>query len=395
MKKKVSHLFTFLAIGLAMLSLPAGATTLNTVPEGLLSLDIPATSGVSVFFSLPLTADPVYTGAVAASGVTATTITVADATPPFANLTTGVQLANLAAAGHPYFVKFLSGAETGRVLRIASNTSSALTLDTTDNTSQTTSLLTSGFAVAAGDTFEVFPGTTLATVFGDGSAQDPVAIAPYTGVSVLAADTVGIPDSTGHINAYFYNQPNSRWEAFGNSQNLNNTIIYPYSALSITRRSNTNALSIVPMAKVSTVLTSGAAATDQLVPMSRVAEVGIRTKTTGSSHVVFGSTSYPVDMTLSQVTFSTGAVWATYQPTNPVAPQVASPLLADTVSVWNTTSHRFDTFYQNADHTWTQFGVTGDKSAFLIPAGRAIQILHRSAINGANSFLPSTMPYSL
>ena len=372
---------------------------LSTVPEGMLAISLLASGGgATSYFSLPLTADPVYSGAVAT--VTANTISVtvdANDPAPFVNGATGVQLASLTpSSGVPYFVKFLSGAETGRVIEVTANTSNNLTLDTTDNSSQTTPLTTSGFAVAVGDTFEVFPAATLGSLFGDNttitgengtSATNTLALKGST--SIAFADSVSIFNSTqARFQAYFFNTSAGYWELSGSTTNANSTVIYPYSALEISRRSGEAALSIAPMAYESSIASAGNAAANILVPMSRVAEVAIITKTPGSNKVVYGSTNYPIDMTLSQLMgspeYSTN--WT----------QSSSVAFASTISVYNATNAHFDTYFEFQNNWYKAEDTTmTNQNNFVIPAGSLVTILKRGTVSLQTSFLSSVLPYSL
>src|SRR5258708_10903616 len=88
----------------------------------------------------------------------------------------------------------------------------SLTMDLTDHTlapwTQTTPLVGSpsnSFDVKTGDTFEVFPGQTLASLFGSGTTVDPL-VSLSGGTSVITADTVGIPSTLGaQVTTYFFN----------------------------------------------------------------------------------------------------------------------------------------------------------------------------------------------
>ncbi len=359
MKKTLSRLFTFLllttSVGIAQ------STTLNTVPEGLLSLDIATTtsSPSTSYFSLPLTADPVYTGAV--SAVTSNTISVADSPAPFVNGNVGVQLGAVGTtANEPFFVKFLSGAEAGRMIRVTANTSSALTLDITDNTSssQNTPLTTTGFAVAVGDTFEVIPGGTLGSVFGDGTPQNPPLL--HGSTSPFSADTVSIYNPlTSKFQTFYFNTTSTAWQVSGTSTNATNTIVYPFSSVVILRRGSQTAVSIVPMARVTSLATVGGSPTDSLVPMSRVPEVASLIKTPGG--IIYSSTQYPIDMTLAQLNL--GSHWT----------KASSAFAADTISIWNPTTSKFKTYYQVPDSTWRQTtDASTDVSSLVVPAGTTI-----------------------
>jgi len=355
MRKK----FFYFIAGLGLVSSPLWAQTgvaVSTVPEGYFSFTFPATGSgnLSYYLSLPLANSPAYSGAV--SSLTNTTITVGDSPAPWtAGALTGTT---------PYFVKFLSGAESGRVLKVLSNTASTLTLDTTDNTAQTVALTTSGFTVQAGDTFELFVGDTLASVFGDNSTQNPLVLTG--GANALNADTVAIYNATiTRWQTYFFNTTTNTWALYGanTNANANATPLYPYCALTVLRRAN----------EVATTLTL----------TGRVAEVPMLTKTTGSDVDIYSSTKYASDVTLAQLQFSN---WT----------QAASPLAADTLAVWDPTMTRFDTYYQLPDSTWRKYGVPNtDASGLVIPAGSIVSILKRAAVSGAASFLQSALPYSV
>jgi uncharacterized protein (TIGR02597 family) len=330
---------------------PIHAESVATIPQGLMNFALPG--GSTSYLSLPLTSEPSYAGAVAS--VTAGRMTVGDSPAPWAP--------SALAGAAPYFVKFLTGAEKGRVMLITANTSDSVTLDTSDNSSQIVDLTTSGFSVQAGDTFEIFPGNTLASVFGSNSTSNPLLLrgAP----DLLTADSVSVySPSLLRWQAYFFNTTSGCWQANGSSANANSTVLYPYGALTITRR--------IGEASASLVLTG------------RVAEVPILTKTTGSNAIVYSSTGYPVDMNLSQIQL--GSSWITG----------TNGITADTVSIWTAALGQFGAFYQESDSTWRDsYSNVTDESSYVIPAGSVVSVLQRGSVSGANSFLPSALPYSL
>ena len=330
--------------------------TLNTAPQGVVVVSLPATGvgqNSTTYCSLPFTGTPVYSGTV--SAVTANTISVADSTAPW---TAG----GLSTAAQPYFVKFLTGVEEGRIILITSNATNTLTLDTTDNSIQTVALTTTAFAVASGDTFEIVPGETLGTLFGLNTSGAPLVL--NGGTIVLTSDTVGIyVPSLARSVAYFFNTTAGFWEQSGLTQSANNTIIYPYSGFTITRRQSEAALSITLM--------------------GQVPEVSGLAKSVGSNTIVYGSTGYPVNMTLSQLQL--GPNWKTG----------TSVLTADTIAIYDSALARYDAYYQLPNSTWRKSGDTvDDQSSFVIPAGTEIGILQRSSVSGATSFLQSAIPYT-
>ena len=365
MRMKFAHFFILIALVLGAMSIQAQTTTLNTIPEGVITLNLAATGSgqnLTSYFSLPLTADPVYTGVVSAISASTTnddTISVADSPAPW---TSGA----LATAAAPYFVKFLSGNETGRVILVTANTTNSVTLDITDHSSQTTPLNATNFNVQVGDAFEISPADTLGSVFGNNTTQNPLLLNGSS--SLFTADTVSLYNpALFRWQAYYFNTTAGYWELSGTTTNANNTILYPYGALTITRRPNEAATAIAVT--------------------GRVAEVPIITKTTGSNAIVYGSTDYPADLTLSQLQL--GPNWS----------KSSSVFTADTISIWDAALFRFDTYYQlSTDSTWRKSGNSStDQSSFVIPTGSAIGILKRGTVSGQASFVPtvSTLPYSL
>jgi uncharacterized protein (TIGR02597 family) len=339
------------------------ATVVNTVPEGVVSFNFPATDAgqTSVnYYSSPLLSDPVYTGAV--SAVTATSISTANS--PFVNTTNGTQLASLATAATPYFVKFLSGLQAGRVILVTANTANTLTLDTSDHSSQTVPLNLSSptnFSVAVNDSFEVFAGDTLGSIFGVNTQAAPLVL--KGGTSILSADSVSIYDpARSRFESFYFDTAAGFWKHIGTMVNANNTIIYPYSTFAITRRPNEAASS--------------------LVLMGRVAEVSRLIKTSGSATVIYDSTGYPIDMKLSDLVIGN---WT----------RGSTVLNSDTLSVWDAALSRFDTFFQlSTDGTWRKSGGgSADQSSFVIPAGTTVSFLKRAAVSGSTSYLKPTLPY--
>ena len=351
MSKKFFYFLTGITLATGMISAQAQNATVATIPQGMITYNLP--EGTTSVVGLPLTNDVEFTSTVTA--VTANTISVGGSSAPFTS--------NLATTGAPYFVKFLSGSEMGRVILITSNTNSTLTLDTTDNSSQTVSLTTSGFSVAVGDVFEIFTGDTLASIFGANTSQSPLVLVGSK--SVYTADTVGVYSPIqDRFQAYFFNTSAGYWERSGSTANANNTILYPYCSLTVLRRASSTA---------STLVLSG-----------RVAEVPVLTKTTGNNSVVYASTGYATDMTLSDLQF--GSNWITS----------TSAAKADTISVWNPTVYHFEAYYQMPDSTWRlSNNASTDQSGLVLAAGGSISIVQRANVSGASSFLQTPMPYSL
>ena len=311
MSKKFQILLIIVGFAFAAISATAQtAATVASMPEGMITF--PITHGAMNYLSLPLTNDPIYTGSV--SAISSTSISVGDSPAPFTS--------SLLTAGSPYFVKFMSGNEVGRVLLVTANTTSSLTLDTSDHNSGTAIFLdTAGFNVQTGDTFEIFPGDTLASVLGAGTAQSPLLLTG--GMNVVVADTVSFPTRTSLPPAtYYFNTTSGYWVQFGSTANANNTVIYPYAAFAVTRRNN----------HPDTTLVLG----------GRVAEVAADIKVAGND-TTFTSSHYATDIKLSQLQF--GATWVNGN----------SITSTDVLNVWNPSEGRFDGYYQKPDATWRRF----------------------------------------
>jgi hypothetical protein len=171
--------------------------------------------------------------------------------------------------------------------------------------------------------------------------------------------------SSGSWQTYFFDTAAGYWTMIGSTVNANNTILYPYSGLSITRHASTEPTAFI-------VLTG------------RVPEVPVMVKTTGSNSVTYVSTGYPVGMKLSQLNFGTNWVKGTTTAT------------ADVVSVWNNTSKTFVSYYQMPDSTWRESGnTTTDQSSTVIPPGGCIALQQHLSVSGSTSYLPSSMPYTV
>ena len=348
------------AFALAIMGMSTQAQTVNTTPLGLVSF--PINHGTTTYLSLPLEGNPIYTGVISAT--TANSITVADSPAPW---TAGA----LATAAQPYFVKFLAGPQAGRTLLITANTTNTLTLDTTDHTSQTTPILSSpssSFDVQVGNSFKIFPGQTLATLFGAGTTQNPLSYLVGS-TNVAQADTVSLfTTSTAPASTYYFDTAAGAgfWTLYPTTVNANNTILYPYSSLAITRRSANG---------------------DTTLPLTGCAtNVPLLIKAPGKT-TSYTSAQYPANLALSQLQF--GANWT----------QGTSIANADTLSVWNPSPlpGHFDTYYQlSADSTWRKYPNSAtDVSSFVIPAGSAICITKRSNATGAASYLQPPLPYTL
>jgi uncharacterized protein (TIGR02597 family) len=327
----------------------ASSVAVTTRAHGMMTFT--AAASATTYLSLPLAQDPIYTGKV--GSVQSSGITLSAPASQLAG--------NLAAAGSPYFVKFLTGNETGRTLLVTANTSSSLTMDVTDGGSVSVSLQTSGFAVNAGDSFEVFGGYTLSSVFGANTAQNPL---PLTGgASFGAADWVFLFNpTTSSWQIYFFNTSLNYWVLEGTTSNANSAVLYPYSSVAISRRGAT---------PVSLTLSGSVSGVASLI------------KATGSNAVTYASTGYAVGTTLAQLKF--GSNWVTG----------STASTADQISIWNNASKAFVSYYQLSDSTWRAVSnATVNVSSVAVPAGTCISIVQHATAAGSSLFLSPALPYT-
>jgi uncharacterized protein (TIGR02597 family) len=341
------------ALALASALVSAQAQSVATTPVGAMTYSFPATTAVTTtYISIPLTNAAVYTGPVAS--VTANVITFSG-TPFAANGLTG--------AGNPHFARIATGAQAGRTILITANTTNSITVDTTDNSSQTTALTTSGFAVAANDRIEIIVGDTLASLFGDGTAGNALV---FVGGTISGnSDTVAIYNrSTAVFDTYFFSTSSSFWRKSNVSTNANSLVIYPESAIAITRRASRPATSLV--------LTGD------------VPAVSVKTKTLGSNSAFYTSTRYPTDVTLGALNLS-----------NWTKANISGQ--ADTIAIYNSSTAKFDTYFQRADNNEWRLsgGPTTNQSGVNIPAGAMIVVLRRGTLSGVSTFTSSAIPYTL
>ena len=352
------HIIPVLLACLGLSTALSGAAPLvATVPQGYLTLNIAATNGsqtTTTYISLPLLNAPAYSAAITA--MTTNSLSVSG-TPWTAG--------QFAAAGAPYFVKMCSGQQVGRYLLVTANTTNTLTLDVTDNSSQTTGLDATGFAVQVGDSFQVIPGDTLASLLGDGSVGNPLQL--VGGTSAFAADAVSMYSSTLLRSfSYYFNTTRNAWNSTtaSSTTSQNDLVIYPNMALGILSRPNRPARSLAITGYV-----------PDAAPLTKT--VG------GSANVIYSFTRFPVDIPLSALAISN---WT----------KSNSGFTADAISVWDQPLARWDNYYQITNNQWRKSGDTvTDQSSLVIPAGTGIQIIKRTPVTGANSFLSVTMPYTL
>lgn len=334
-----------LALAAALAASPLAAQS-PSAAAGYVTLSLPATAASQTnYFTPPLLPTAAYSGT--ASAVAASTLAISR-----------TDWNGLSWTGPPYYVLLTSGAQAGRVLRITANTASTLTLDTTDDSAQTTSLNLAGFAVAAGDQFEIIPAYTLATFFGATAAEQVLT----PGATAAAADEVSLWNwKLNRYEAYYFSSQTSTWLS-ESAANANGVVIAPGALVAITRRSGRSPVS--------------------LVQLGRVPRNAPLIKTPGGGFARYGGLRLPVNLPLSQLVL--GSNWT----------KADSAFTADTLSIFNATTMLWETYYQRTDGGWRKNGSTAAQDSTIIPSGAAVVFLKRAAASGSASFQTITLPYT-
>jgi hypothetical protein len=113
-------------------------------------------------------------------------------------------------------------------------------------------------------------------------------------------------------------------------------------------------------------------------------EVQVMVKTTGNNAITYVSTGYPVGMTLSQLNF--GSNWL----------KGTSTATADVVSVWNSSTKAFVSYYETPSSGWCKVGSpTADQGSTVLPAGCCLALQQHLTVSGATSYLTLSAPYSV
>jgi len=351
----------------ALFAQPALAQNATTVPVGAMTIDFPATGASPAttlkYFSLPLHNDAAFTGKPTA--VTADTIT-------FTGVNWTTTPSQFGANPSTHIVRILTGQQAGRILKVISNTTNSLTVSILDGTLQSTALDYSGFAVTTSDLIEIVPADTLAGIFGDGTAENPLMNGWVGTTSAFTSDTVGMFDrKTGVSLGYFFYIPpgqtaaQGQWRRSGSTANANNTPIYPDDAVAVSRRTNRPAASLVLTGRVPTVS-----------PLIKAFP--------GRSYLT--TLGVPVDVPLANLTVS--GAWT----------RSNFAFTADTFGVYDPTRRVFVGYFQRLDNSWrsSASSTAPDVSSAIIPAGSAVNVLERTSNQvGANSFNKLPLPYNL
>lgn len=300
-------------------------TVPGTIPSGYTPLTIAASATTALSMTLDRT--PVALDTVQA--VTSGTITVVSA-GAWAN------------AGSPYALRLLSGNASGATFPITGVNGNVLTL-TTQGVDLTQ-------LVAVGDTYEILPENTFASLFGATGGSF------LTGSSASVADNLQIW-SSGVLLTYYNN--GTAWKQSGSLISQNNTLLPPGSGWLVVRRGTT------PLT---------------FYAKGRVPEVSLRQYTAPGSSTFLAS-PYPVNMTLASTGFSAAYGWKSG----------STSATADTLLVYS--GNAWLTFYYNGTN-WKQSGSLVNQNSYTLPANKPVFINRQSAPPATKAFVTQPLPYT-
>jgi autotransporter-associated beta strand protein len=305
---------------------------LGTVPQG----DVPINVAASNSSNACATVDNLPVDRNLIQAVTASTLTV-----PAANVSS-----SWGNAATPFALRLLSGSGSGATFPITAVNGNVLTLATqgVDLTSMT------GMGVAVGDTYEILPQDTLASLFGATGGSF------LTGPGASSADNVDLYIPTGVL-TYFNNGTN--WHQAGSLLNQNNVLLPPGSGWIIVRRGAT------PL-------------TFYLV--GRVPEVALRLFTPPGGFALLSS-PYPTPMTLAQTGFASASGWQSGP----------SPSVTDIIETYNGSG--WLTYYYNGTH-WRQAGSLLNQDSSSNPAGQIFYVSRQSSPSPNLSFVLQPLTYA-
>lgn len=349
---KLATLNSLCVLGLLSLGSPASAqTTVTTIPQGYVTLTISAGTGTSpavTYMYAPLHSESTASGVLAGQISTVGTNTIS-------NTSGGWTASQLASTTSPTFIKITSGTAAGHTFHITANTDTVLTLDT-----QGLDLTTLGI-VAGTDTYKIFAGDTLLSLFGTPSTNPVIGGTSPTGL----VDQVFLQNGTG-LFAYYYNTVNSKWQQGNNPVDKGSTYIRPDTAI-LYSRIGTTSFSMTFAGEVPTTQEKTVINTNGLTALAAY---------------------YPVaTQTLGSLNLQNLPGWKSVGNTG-----ITTSSQADQVFIVNGAGV-FPYYYNATTLKWLQGNNPVDKSSTVIPLGSSM-LIQRTGSTGV-SILTLNIPYSL
>lgn len=357
-----------IAIGFGLvLSVTAFAQGVTTTPVGYINYTIAAGTQqapkiTSAFFGL--------TGQPANAGATTGRISAVGAST-FSCQGAGWTAGGLSAAATPYFLRITSGAAAGTTWQIST---------TTANTADTVTVLNLGVSLtglgitassSTGDTFELLPASTLASLFGtslpvQGTGQAAGKLAG--GTSSTVADTISVWN--GAIWLTFYYDTGLGWwkrdvDGTESANSRNNFVIRPDACVLIARK--------------------GDAVTLQHIGRAPASALKARYLAGGSA----GVGMFPITTTLGALNLQSLSGWVGVASTN--GQNVGA---ADHVSVWDGSA--WLSFYYDttaASPRWRRVGTGADSTSFNIQTPDRPFMIQKAGSATGSAFVTQARPY--
>lgn len=224
-----------------LLSLDAAAQEGTTDPVGYIKTNITPSYGsggrVLTVLSFPLVNTTAVSGAKSGQIASVTSNTITDTAA-------GWVAGELSIAATPKIIRITSGNAAGRTFLIStttSNTSTVLTLDSSETADLTT------LSIAAGDTYKIFDCQTISSLFGT-----PATFAFLANTTAATSDNVLLP-MNGVWAPFYYDTTLNRWTKDDTgSPDATNQAVKPETAILFSRLGTTSGLSLVATGNVPT-----------------------------------------------------------------------------------------------------------------------------------------------
>ncbi len=330
------------------LQLMAPQATAACAPQGLVTLTIQPGSGTTPqynFLYAPLHATSTAAGVLRGKILSLTSNSLV-------NASAGWIASQLASTTSPTFIKITSGTAVGHTFQITSNTDTVLTVDTQG-------LDLSALGISVGDTYQIFSGDTILSIFGTPGVNNPI----VGGASPSeAVDQVILNNGAAWI-SYYFNTSSGTWRQGASPSNRGSTYIRPDCAFIYSR------IGAAPLS---------------LTLQGEVPIVQHKTVTNTSGLTALAA-YFPIDQTLGGLSLQNLPGW------KKAGDSGITSANADKVFLNNGTAW-IPYHYDVTALQWRQGASSSDRSSTAIPIGSGI-LLQRTGSTGA-VVLTLALPYT-
>jgi hypothetical protein len=310
-----------------------------TKPEGYVRVDLPAGQG-AYYLGKPLENNAIHRCAITAASADSVTLEI-----------TWDDAGSLATRS--YWLRFITGNQAGRHCLITNRSGATLTVDTTDASPTSVSLLAPNWTVATGDIIEIAPADTLESLL------EP---------QIQKADTDATADAIGFHNGvtwnnYWFNSASGKWTP----------------AADAPARS---ASSPLPIDRAWSLTRPAASPAGKLFFTGTVPEQRALTRHTGNSLPEITFNRFPVPLQLANLTCGSSAEWAKSNTVN----------AADRIGL--RTGSSWETYWQTADGLWRNILNANDQGTTTLEFARGFLLLKQAPPASPDKiFLTQELPY--